>query len=117
VTVQRRLVTVAAVVVTEETQGPEDVAVSYAAVAEALRSHVARTLAGEGRHLLPIEYPLVRFEARSEPVPGEEAAALSVTGLREMLDEATRVMHDLAADGLTLLRVRQIRNRAGLEEL
>lgn len=44
-TVQKRLVTVTAVVMTEETGGT--------------------------RLLVPIDYPLVRFEARSEVVPGE----------------------------------------------
>lgn len=113
---QRRLVTVTAVVMTEETAGPEDIAVSYAAVAGALQDHVRRTLTGEARSLLPIEYPLVRFEARSEPVPDGEAAGLSVTDLRELLDRATRVMVNLGR-AAEVHEARDIRRQACLEEL
>lgn len=112
---QRRLVTVTAVVMTEETQGPEDITASYAAVAGAMTLLVARGVSRPSA-LLPIEYPLVRFEARSEPVPDGEAAGLSVTDLRELLDRATRVMVNLGR-AAEVHEARDIRRQACLEEL
>jgi hypothetical protein len=114
---QKRLVTVTAVVMTEETEGPEDITASYAAVAMAMTDLVERRLNGDMSALAAIAYPLLRFEARSEPVPDGEAAGLSVTDLREMLDEATRAMHDLAGAADEMRHARDIRSRAGLGQL
>ena len=112
-TVQKRLVTVTAVVLTEETEGPQDIAASFEAVAEKLSELARRRRAGWTGHLLPLMMPVTRFEARSEPVPDEQAAGLSTTDLREMLDEATRTL----AETGEALQAREIRARAGLELL
>jgi hypothetical protein len=113
---QRRLVTVTAVVMTEPTQGPEDITASFAAVAMAMTDLAERRVNGETRSLVPVAYPLVRFEARSEPVPDGEAPGLSVTGLRELLDRATRVMVNLGR-AVEVHEARDIRRQASLEEL
>jgi Arc/MetJ family transcription regulator len=65
----RRLVTVTAVVMAGDSD--YDVTESYAAVITALRDLVKRRHRGQVRTLVPIGYPLARFEARSEPVTGE----------------------------------------------
>lgn len=65
----RRRVTVAAVVMAGDS--PADVTESYAAVAQALlRASVRRD---GGSNLVPIEYPLVSFEAHSVPFTREKA--------------------------------------------
>jgi hypothetical protein len=113
---EKRLVTVSAVILTEKTDGPQDVAASFEGVAAKLAELARRRRAGYTRALVPIEIPLLRFEARSEVVPDESAAGLSVTDLREMLDEATRVMHNLGR-AAEVHEARDIRARAGLEAL
>lgn len=67
---QKRLVTVTAVVMTEETPGPEDVAASFEAVAEKLAELARRRRAGYTRSVVPIYFPLLQFEATSEPRDG-----------------------------------------------
>jgi len=113
---EKRLVTVTAVVLTEKTEGPEGTAASFEAVAEKLNELARRRRAGWTGHLLPLMMPVTRFEARSEPVPDEQAAALSVTDLRELLDRATRVMHNLGR-AAEVHEARDIRRQAGLEAL
>jgi hypothetical protein len=114
---EKRLVTVTAVVMTEKTEGPEDVAESLEVTALALRGVAHRRRTGRTGPLTPIEYPLVRFEARSEPVPDGEAAGLSVTDLRILLDEATRLLYGQVSTGSEAARVQSIRAQAGLERL
>jgi hypothetical protein len=114
--VQRRLVTVTAVVLTEKTEGPEDIAASFEVVAGKLAELARRRRAGWTGHLLPLMMPATRFEARSEPVPDEQAADLSTTDLREMLDRATRVMANLGRPA-EVYEARDIRAQAGLEAL
>jgi hypothetical protein len=116
VTVQKRLVTVTAVVLTEKTEDDGDIAESFGRVALALTELAVARRCGKTGRLLLIENPLARFEARSEPVPDEKAAGLSVTDLREMLDRATRVMVNLGR-AAEVHEARDLRRQAGLEEL
>jgi hypothetical protein len=64
----KRAVRVCAVVMTGDGDTDEDAAAAYDAVARALQDCAARKRRGETRLLLPIEYPLVRFELDSAPL-------------------------------------------------
>jgi hypothetical protein len=63
----KRVVRVCAEVMTSDDDTDEDAATAYAAVAEALHECARRKLRGENRVLLPIEWPLVKFELDSVP--------------------------------------------------
>lgn len=114
-TVERRLVTVSALVLVEAGGGPESTAASFEPVAKKLAELARRRRNGYTRALVPFELPLTSFEARSEPLP-EGSAEPTAGQLRAMLDEATR---ELADTGLKSKKwvVRTLRERAGLEAL
>jgi hypothetical protein len=115
VTVERRLVTVSALVMTVKTEGPGDVAASFEAAAAKLAELARRRRAGWARPWVPVTYPLTRFEARSEPLP-EGAPEPTAGQLRALLDEATRVMANLGR-AAEAHYARGIREQAGLEAL
>lgn len=113
---QRRLVSVSALVVTEETEGPEDITASYAETAAVLARIAERRMNGDMSALAAVEYPLLRFEARSEPLPEGQAPEPTAGQLRALLDEATRVMVNLGRAAEVRLAT-DIRAQAQLEAL
>ena len=110
---ERRLVSVTALVETDKTQGPQDIAASYAAVAVAMTGLAERRMNGDDASLVLIAYPLLRFEARSEPLP-EGSPEPTAGQLRALLDEATR---ELAVMRSPAYYVSSLREQAGLERL
>jgi hypothetical protein len=68
---ERRRVTVDAVVMVEPTRDRYDQAVAYAAVIIGLQGAMAKALQDEAG-LLGIRYPLVRFTVRTEPMDDGE---------------------------------------------
>lgn len=69
----RRRVRVCAVVMAGPTEGPQDAGVAYRAVAEKLLELAGECDAGRAPGpLTAIEYPLVQFEAASEPLGGPD---------------------------------------------
>jgi hypothetical protein len=112
VSTEKRLVTVTAVVMTEKTEGPEDIAESLEVTACAVLDCAARRRSGDTRPYMPIRYPLTRFEARSEPVPEGTQPELTAGQLRALLDEVTR---ELASQQDAYAN--SIREQAGLERL
>jgi hypothetical protein len=67
----RRRVTVDAVVMVEPTRDQLDQAVAFAAVIAGLQGALAKALRDEAG-LMAIEYPLVRFTVRTEPMDDGE---------------------------------------------
>jgi hypothetical protein len=110
----KRYVRVDAVVMVAETLGPQDQGEAFAAVAEALASLALKRLRGETRGLLPIIYPVVRFEASTGPEPDEE---MSKGKLLSLVDELTRAMIMTGARAGDAAYANGIRRNVRLEQM